>query len=94
MSKMLLGTSILFQAEFYKCSMTSEETIVDFLGKLKVIISHLAARGDTIFNDDAVISKILCSLTEFLHKVHADSNTPTSSAYLASAKGKKPNNSS
>ena len=112
------------QAEFYKCSMSSEETIVDFLGKLKVIISQLAARGDTTFNDDAVISKILCSLpdsfdslpplwrmqpsasktlenltiqllhTESLHKVCADSSTPTSSAYLASAKGKKPNNSS
>jgi hypothetical protein len=110
------------QAEFYKCSMTSEETIADFLGKLEVIISQLAARGDTTFNDDAVISKILCSLpdsfdsllpawrmqpsasktlenltiqllhTESLHKVRADSSIPTSSAYLASAKGKKPTN--
>jgi hypothetical protein len=112
------------QAEFYKCSMTFEETIDDFLGKLKVIISQLVARGDTTFNDDAVISKISCSLpdnfdspllvwrmqpsasktledltiqllhTESLHKVRADSSTPTSSAYLASAKGKKPDNSS
>jgi hypothetical protein len=101
--------------------MTSEETLVDFLGKLNIIISQLAAREDTTFNDDAVISKILCSLpdsfdsllpvwrmqpsasktlenliiqllhTKSLHKVRAN---PTSSAYLASAKGKKPNNSS
>ena len=112
------------QAEFYKCSMTSKETIADFLGKIEVIISQLAAHGDTTFNNDAVISKILCSLhanfdsllpawrmqpsasktlenltiqllhTEYLHKVRAKSSIPTSSAYLASAKGKKPNNSS
>ena len=112
------------QAEFYKCSMTSEETIANFLGKIEVITSQLAARGDTTFDDDAVIFKILCSLpdnfdsllpawrmqpsasktlenltiqllhTEYLHKVRAKSSIPTSSAYLASAKGKKPNNSS
>ena len=52
------------QGEFYKCSITSEETIIDFLGKLKVIISQLAAHGDTTFNDDAIISKILCSLPD------------------------------
>ena len=44
--------------------MASEETIANFLGKIEVIISQLVARGDTTFNNDAVISKILCSLLD------------------------------
>ena len=44
--------------------MDYEETIADFLGKIEVIISQLFARGDTTFNDDAVISKKNCSLPD------------------------------
>ena len=54
------------QAQFYKSSMNPEETIADFLGKIEVIISQLAANGDTTFNEDAVISKILCSIPDSL----------------------------
>ena len=37
--------------EFYKCSMTKGERIVDFIGKIDVIVQQLASRGDTAFNE-------------------------------------------
>lgn len=52
------------QQEFYKCSMTQGESVADFVGKLDVIVQQLASRGDTTFNEQAVISKILCNLPE------------------------------
>jgi len=36
--------------------------IANFVGKLDVIIQQLASRGDTTFNEQAIISKILCNL--------------------------------
>jgi hypothetical protein len=37
----------LLQQEFYKYSMSEEEGIANFLGKIEVIVNQLEARGDT-----------------------------------------------
>lgn len=50
------------QEEFYKCAMTEGESVADFLSRLDYIVSQLASRGDTTFNEKAQISKILCNL--------------------------------
>ena len=42
--------------------MAEGESIANFLGKIKVIVSQFASRGDTTFNDQAIMAKILCNL--------------------------------
>src|SRR5438128_2355568 len=42
--------------------MNQDNSIADFVGKLNVIVQQLATRGDTTFNEQVVISKILCNL--------------------------------
>ena len=42
--------------------MSQGENIADFIGKLDVIMQQLASRGDTTFNEQAIISKKLCNL--------------------------------
>jgi hypothetical protein len=53
----------ILQQDFYKYTITEGELIADFLGKIEVIVSQLASRGDTTFNDQAVMAKILCNLS-------------------------------
>jgi hypothetical protein len=48
----------ILQQDFYKYTITEGELIADFLGKIEVIVSQLASRGDTTFNDQAVIGRV------------------------------------
>lgn len=100
--------------------MAEDDTVASFLGRLQLIVTQVESRGDKTFNEQAVVSKILCNLpssfdmlipawrmqvdasktltnltlqllqTEGTLKTRADASVATAAAYVALAKGKKP----
>lgn len=55
------------QEEFYRCNMESNESIVDFLGNLKIINSQLRGLENHNFDDSAVMTKVLCNLPNYMN---------------------------
>jgi hypothetical protein len=59
------------QQAFFKCELNEGDSIATFLGQLELILSKLTARGDTTFNENAVIAKVLAKLPEGFDSVLA-----------------------